>query len=229
MSIPLIVSSIIKARHLLAGILLTVAGVAMADTPSPEITPTVVCAGCHGDDGNSPTLPSLAEQVPKIAGQIPEYITKQLQDFKAGRRRNGQMSPQAQNVADLDIARVAAFFAAQHIKPNVVRDKNKSLLAHGKNLYLKGRGRPAQVTACIGCHRKNGEGQRDWQKTYKIAPVILAPAIGGQHARYLVKQLKAFRDGSRTNDRGQVMYNVARHLDDSDIAAVAEYIATLVY
>ena len=199
----------------------------MADTTSPEAAPAVVCMGCHGDDGNSPMLPSLAEQVPKIAGQMPEYITKQLHDYKSGRRRNGQMSPQAQNVADLDIDRIAAFFAAQRIKPDVARDKN--LLVRGENLYLKGRGRPAQVTACVGCHRKNGEGQRNWQKAYKIAPAILAPAIGGQHARYVVKQLKAFRDGSRSNDRGRVMYNVARHLDDSDIAAVAEYIATLVY
>lgn len=227
MSIPLIISLIIKARYLLIGILLTVTGVAMADTSSPETAPAVVCMGCHGDDGNSPTLPSLAEQVPIIAGQMPEYITKQLHDYKSGRRMNGQMSPQARNVADLDIARIAAFFAAQRVKPNVAR--SKSLLARGENLYLKGRGRPAQVTACVGCHRKNGDGQRDWPKTYKIAPALLAPAIGGQHARYVVKQLKAFRDGSRTNDRGRVMYNATRHLDDSDIEAVAEYITTLVY
>lgn len=201
----------------------------MADTLNPETTPAVVCMGCHGDDGNSPTLPSLAEQVPKIAGQMPEYITKQLHDYKSGRRRNGQMSPQMQNVADMDIARIAAFFAAQRIKPNIDRNKDKSLLARGRNLYLKGRGRPAQVTACVGCHRKNGDGQRDWPKTYKIAPAILAPAIGGQHVRYVVKQLKAFRDGGRTNDRGQVMYNATRHLDDSDIEAVAEYITTLFY
>ncbi len=199
----------------------------MGGTLNPEALPAVACMGCHGSDGNSPELPSLAEQIPKIAGQMPEYITKQLHDYKSGRRRNGQMSPQAQNVADVDIASIAAFFAAQRVKPNVAHDNIQ--LSRGENLYLRGRGRPAPVTACVGCHRKNGDGQRDWPKTYKIAPAILAPAIGGQHARYVSMQLKAFRNGSRTNDRGRVMYNVARHLDDSDIAAVSEYIATLVH
>lgn len=199
----------------------------MADRNAPEAGQAAPCMACHGSDGNSPTLPPLAEQVPKIAGQIPEYIIKQLYDYKSGRRLNGQMSLQARNVADVDIANIAAYFAAQNVKPNVATDKG--LFTRGENLFLKGRGRPESVIACVGCHRKNGDGQRDWPKSYKIAPAVLAPAVAGQHARYVVKQLKAFRDGSRSNDVGRVMYNIARHLDDGDIAAVAEYMTTLVY
>ncbi len=221
-----------KAQHLAACALLTVAGLVMADAGvadagNLESGQAAACMACHGADGNSPALPPLAEQWPKLAGQMPEYIIKQLYDYKSGRRRNSQMSPQAQNVADVDVANIAAFFAAQRVKANEAADKR--LLAHGEKLFLKGKGRPDPVTACVGCHGKNGVGQRDWVNSYKIAPVVLAPAVGGQHARYLVKQLKAFRDGSRTNDVGRVMRNIARRLDDGDIAAVAEYMSTLVY
>lgn len=212
-------------RHLVACVLLSVAQLVMADTGGGS--QAAACKACHGSDGNSPLLPPLAEQAPKIAGQFPEYITKQLYDYKFGRRKNDQMSLQARNVPDVDMARIAAYFAAQRIKPNRVADK--SLYGRGETLYLRGRGRPNQVTACVGCHWKNGAGQRDWPKSFKIAPALLAPAIGGQHARYVVKQLAAFRDGSRTNDVGRIMYSIAVRLDDEDIAALAEYVSALVY
>ncbi|MCX7180514.1 MAG: cytochrome c4, partial [Proteobacteria bacterium] len=58
---------------------------------------------------------------------------------------------------------------------------------------------------------------------------VLAPAIGGQHPAYIAKQLKAFRDKERSNDVGSTMRNIAARLDDKEIAAVAEYVATLSY
>ncbi|MEY3107112.1 MAG: Cytochrome c4, partial [Pseudomonadota bacterium] len=48
---------------------------------------TGVCAACHGVDGNS-----LVSMYPKLAGQHPEYITKQLTNFKVGDRRNPIMA-----------------------------------------------------------------------------------------------------------------------------------------
>jgi cytochrome c553 len=185
------------------------------------------CFACHGPDGNSPALPPPTEQWPKLAGQMPEYINKQLHDFKAGKRANAQMSPMAQNVVEADIADLAAFFAKQQVKPSEATDK--TLLATGESLFLKGKSARAEfVAACVGCHGINGTGRRDWADSYKVAPSVLAPAIGGQHASYIAKQLKAFRDGSRANDVGKVMKNVASRLDDKEIAAVAEYVSTLV-
>ncbi|MEK7737562.1 MAG: c-type cytochrome, partial [Pseudomonadota bacterium] len=102
-----------------------------------------------------------------------------------------------------------------------------SLLAQGEKLFLKGKGRPDAVAACVGCHGINGVGQRTWANSYKSTPTVLTPAIGGQHSRYTVKQLQTFRDGSRANDVGSVMHNIAMRLDDKDIAAVAEYVSTL--
>jgi len=82
------------------------------------------------------------------------------------------------------------------------------------------------VPACIACHGRSGEGNRDWGKLMSKVPTVLAPAIGGQHATYLEKQLKAYKDGSRNNDEAKVMRDITARLSDADIAAVAEYAAT---
>jgi cytochrome c553 len=184
-----------------------------------------VCMACHGPDGNSPAMPDPAPPWPKLAGQVPEYIVKQVNDFKAGRRSNEQMSPQAQMVPDADVADIAAFFSSQ--KVNRQDATQKDLLARGEQIFLKGKGRPQVVAACVGCHGLNGIGNRDWAKVMSKPPAILAPAIGGQHANYLVKQLRAYRDGSRKNDPAHVMSDIATRLDDGEILAVAEYVSSL--
>lgn len=183
-------------------------------------TKAAVCMGCHGVDGNSPV-----DMWPKIAGQLPQYIAKQLHDFKAGRRKNEQMSPMAAPLSDQDIEDLAAFFSTQ--KVNKVASLKTELLAKGQQIYLKGKGRPDIVPACIGCHAPAGQGKADWADTMKAPPPTLAAAIGGQHAAYISRQLTAYRDGSRDNDVGQVMRNIATRLNDEDIAAVAEYAASL--
>jgi cytochrome c553 len=183
------------------------------------------CAGCHGADGNSLAEIYAALKAPKIAGQVPEYLVKSLHDFKTGRRTNDSMSPQAQAVAEIDMADIAAWFASQKAKPNVAA--NKTLLAAGEKIYNKGKGRPDVVAACIGCHGLNGVGNRDWAKIMAVPPVILAPAIGGQHAGYISDQLLAYKAGKRATDNGHVMRDIAGRLDEKDILAVAEYISTL--
>jgi cytochrome c553 len=177
------------------------------------------CMACHGPDGNSP-----ADTWPKLAGQMPEYITKQLQDFRAGLRSNEQMSPMAKPLSDPDIADLAAYFSSQQVK---LGEGKPELLAQGQSIFLKGKGRPGVVAACTGCHGATGAGNHDWKAYYSKTPSVLAPAIGSQQQAYVVKQLKAYRDGTRANDVGHVMRNIAVRLDDNDIAAVAEYVATL--
>lgn len=213
------------AVALLAGLGMTSQVVAAAGNPELGQRKAAACFACHGPAGNSVVLPAPADQWPKLAGQLPEYIAKQLQDFKAGRRSNQQMSPQAQNVNDADINDIAAYFAKQSGDANAVPDK--ALLAEGEKIFKKGKGRPDVVAACMGCHGPSGAGQGNWSDIYKIQPSVLAPAIGGQHARYVAKQLTSFRDGSRANDTGNVMRNVAMRLNDKEIAAVAEYVSTL--
>lgn len=186
---------------------------------------TAACTGCHGADGNSAPEIFAALKAPKLAAQVPEYIVKSLYDFKTGKRSNEVMSPQAQAVAEVDMADIAAWFASQKILPN--KTQNAELLAQGERIFFKGKGRPDVVAACVGCHGLNGIGNRDWAKTMSNVPAVLAPAIGGQHAGYLSDQLKAYKSGKRATDPARVMRDIAGRLDEKDITAVAEYIATL--
>jgi len=198
---------------------------AAAGDPQRGQEKAAACMACHGVDGNSPALPPEVEQWPKLAGQLPEYMTKQIHDFKSGRRVNEQMTPQAQSLADADIDDISAYFSAQQPQPEVVTDQ--ALLALGEKLFHKGKGAPNQVTACIGCHGPNGIGQVDWVRFYSQPPTVLAPAVTGQHSSYIAKQLTMFRDGSRSNDVGKVMRDIASRLDARDIEALAAYIASL--
>jgi cytochrome c553 len=54
-----------------------------------------------------------------------------------------------------------------------------------------------------------------------------APYLAGQSAEYLASALKAFREGTRKNDAGELMRSVAERLNDADIAAVAGYFGSL--
>jgi cytochrome c553 len=135
------------------------------------------------------------------------------------------MSPMAQSVSEADIADIAAYFAVQKVKPNEAEASES--LAAGEKIFFKGKGRPDVVAACVGCHGLGGAGNKNWGKLMANQPAILAPAIGGQHASYLVKQLKDYKNGKRTNDRGQVMRNIAARMSNQEIEAVAVYVATL--
>lgn len=180
---------------------------------------SAVCAGCHGADGNSGVNPEW----PKLAGQVPQYIVKQLHDFKSGRRNDQAMSPMAQPLTSQDIEDLAAYFAAQKAQAGAGKPELK---ARGREIYEKGIHRP-KVVACVGCHGPQGAGNRDWSRSMAAQPAMLAPALGGQQSAYVLKQLKAYKAGGRGNDVGHVMRDVLSHLTEEDMVAVAEYITAL--
>jgi cytochrome c553 len=167
------------------------------------------CASCHNADGNS----AIAAN-PKLAQQHPEYILKQLQDFKSGKRKNAIMSPMAATLSDQDMRDIAWFVASKKIKPGF--SKSKDTVALGEKIYRGGIGERS-VPACAGCHSPNGAG----------LPAQY-PRLGGQNADYTVAQLKAFRgDGTPVRTNSGPMTGVAAKLNDREIAAVADYIAGL--
>ncbi len=167
-----------------------------------------VCAGCHGADGNS-----VNPDWPKLASQHPQYIAKQLADFKGGARKDPTMAPQAAGLSEKDMADLAAFFASQTIKPGKANEEKVEL---GEAVY-RGGNKSTGVAACIGCHGPSGKGN----------PEAKFPSLSGQHAKYIAKQLRAFRTGTRANDAGKMMRNVAIHMTDAEIDAVAEYVQGL--
>jgi cytochrome c553 len=172
-----------------------------------------VCAACHAPDGNS-----VAASNPKLAGQFPDYLQKQLHDFKAqdGKkplRESAIMNGMVANLSDDDIKGLAAFYAGQAQKPAAASDKQ--LAAVGQKLWRGGDAAHA-IPACEGCHGPAGAG----------IPAQF-PRLSGQFADYVAAQLTAFREGKRSNDRNGVMRGVAAHMNDGQIKAVAEYAAGL--
>lgn len=206
------------ALSLLASLVMTSSPLLAAGNANAGMEKSKVCVGCHMADGNS-----INPEWPKIAGQIPDYTIKQLQDFKAGKRANPIMAPILQPLNEQDLKDLAAYFAGQQGSPG---NGNPQLMIKGEELYNNGVFYTT-VTACTGCHGPTGAGNEDWQKRQTVPPTVLAPSIGGQHTNYLVKQLKAFRSGERANDVGGVMRKIVAKMTDEQIEAVSAYIASL--
>ncbi len=176
------------------------------DLAKGQATSANVCAACHTADGSrgSPANPI-------IQGQHPEYLVKQLTEFKSGKRANAIMSGMAAALTEADMKNVAAFYASKTAKPGFA--KSKATVELGEKIYRGGIA-DRQVPACAGCHSPNGAG----------IPAQY-PRLGGQHADYTEAQLVAFRSGARKNS--VPMTGVAAKMNDREIKAVADYIAGL--
>ena len=165
-----------------------------------------VCVACHAVDGNSTTPAN-----PKLAGQHPEYLIKQLQEYKSGKRANAIMQGFAATLSDDDMRNVAYWLASQ--KPKDGASTDKDLVKLGERIYRGGIA-DRQIAACAGCHSPNGAGIPSQY-----------PRLSGQHAEYTETQLRHFRDGTRGNN--VQMKGVAAKMNDREIKAVSDYIAGL--
>jgi cytochrome c553 len=179
---------------------------AKADPAKGAASYAPVCAACHGPDGNS-----MVPANPKLAQQHPEYLNKQLQEFKSGKRANPIMMGMVAALSDEDMKNISAWLSTQKAASGTSSDKN--LVALGERIYRGGIA-DRQIAACAGCHSPNGAG----------IPAQY-PRLSGQHADYTAAQLTAFRDGVRLNSLQ--MTQVASKLNDREIKAVADYIAGL--
>ncbi|MDP1612471.1 MAG: c-type cytochrome [Sulfuritalea sp.] len=183
-------------------------------------TRSEACKNCHGADGNV-----ADDTMPRLAGQVPQYLEKQLRDFRSSRRKDcGSVGPGKPALSDRDIADLAAYFASQPVAAKTARQQVSAL---GENIYLKGRRSPTFMPACVGCHGAAGSGKANWQQVMTVAPAILPSSIGGQSQHYIAHELKAFGTGSRSNDEGKIMRNLAINLSEEEIIAVATYVANL--
>lgn len=176
------------------------------DLAKGEATFAAVCAACHGADGNSGT-----PAYPKLAQQHPEYMVKQLQEFKSGKRVNPLMVGFAAMLSDEDMRNVAYWVSTKKAKEGSASDK--ALVQLGERIYRGGIA-DRQIAACAGCHSPTGSG----------IPAQY-PRLSGQHADYAAAQLTAFRDGVRQNSLQ--MTQVAAKLNDREIKAVSDYVAGL--
>lgn len=183
-----------------------VAKVSKPDLVKGEASFNAVCVSCHGVDGNSGTPAN-----PKLAQQHPEYLVKQLQEFKSGKRKNAIMQAFASALSEDDMKNIAYWATAKKAKLGFAKDKE--LVALGERIY-RGGVQDRQIAACAGCHSPTGAGIPSQY-----------PRLAGQHGEYVSAQLTAFRDGVRQNSLQ--MKQVAAKLNDREIRALGDYIAGL--
>ena len=203
------VSSLLCLLALSVAGLSTQAAEKAASAPEPAKGATIstaVCAACHTNDGSRGSAAN-----PIIQGQHPDYLVKQLAEFKAGKRDNPVMRAMASPLSEADMKNVAAFYAGKQAKPGFA--KNKELVALGEKIY-RGGVADRSVPACSGCHGPSGAG----------IPAQY-PRLAGQHADYVEAQLVAFRGGARRNN--PAMTAIAAKLSDREVKALADYVAGL--
>jgi len=198
---------------LVAGLALCWSGIVHAQAAKPDLakaqaTAQQVCAACHAADGNSPTAAN-----PHIAGQFPEYLAKQLMNFKPqggkkAERENAIMAGMVANLSPEDMRNLAAYYAGQKLRPAGAKDKK--LAAEGQKLY-RGGNVATGVAACAGCHGPDGLGMP-----------AQYPRIAGQYAEYIEAQLKAFKSGAPANDPIAMMRGVAVRMTDPGTNAIAD-------
>jgi len=202
-----------QLTHVLA-LTALLAGPALAETKPPAFAPdaakgqqlAATCLACHTADGTR----GLAAN-PILQAQHPEYIAKQLGEFKSGKRQNAIMAGMAAALSEEDMRHLAAFYGSKKVVTGAAR--NKDTVRLGEQIYRGGIA-SKQVPACAGCHSPNGAG----------IPAQY-PRLGGQHGEYTEAQLNAFRSGARANNAQ--MMTIAGKMNDREIAAVADYIAGL--
>lgn len=190
------------------GLFSAVSANAAGDAAKGATIANQVCMACHGTDGNS-----MIPMYPKLAGQHPEYIAKQLKNYKSGERNNAIMAGMVTTLSDEDMDNLGAFYASQAAKGGTAQSNGKGSV--GEKIYkagVAGKG----VPACASCHGPTGTG----------VPVQF-PRLAGQHAEYTIAQLNTFRSGERANDAAKMMRMIAAKMSDEEIAAVADYIQGL--
>jgi cytochrome c553 len=158
-----------------------------------------ICAGCHSG--------SNADANPKLDGQLPTYVYRQLQDFKNGSRMDAStaMNGFASTLSDQDMADVAAWYGKQQPM------QGKGDVSDPTGIVSVGDGKRMEP-ACSSCHGGSGQGEK-----------VDTPRLSGQKAVYLEKTLLAYKSGARANDIYSRMRLIAGKLSDVEIRMLAEY------
>ncbi|MBZ0335057.1 c-type cytochrome [Marinobacter sp. AL4B] len=202
-------------KRLIAGVVLGVSLSTMAHgagDPAAGEQNAAVCAACHGQGGGKPMMASY----PKLTGLGEKYLYTQLVDIKSGDRSIPEMTGLLTAMTDQDLKDLAAYFNKQELVVNQA-NADDELIAQGQAIF-RGGNMASGVPACAGCHNPSGKGNEP----------AGYPALGGQNAEYLAKQLKAYRDGTRaTTANAGIMGDVASKLTDAEIEAVANYVSGL--
>lgn len=171
----------------------------------------LLCAGCHGMSGEGRPQSGY----PRIAGQPPAYLERQLEAYADGRRQSMVMEPLAKRLTREERSLVAGHFSSQSPSRASSSVAEKSVSRRGEALARIG-DNDLRVQACQNCHGPEGRGQPP-----------TGPYLAGLDRAYLRRELLAWRDGSRRTDPSGAMGIIARHLTEADIDAVAAHYSGL--
>jgi cytochrome c553 len=164
------------------------------------------CAQCHAYNGASDGSGAF----PRISGQSAYYLAKQLRDYASGVRTNAVMTPIAKALSSADTTDVAAYYASVNAPFLPLKNANPMLVKRGERLAQVGDA-TKNLQSCNNCHGPGGTGE---------PPAI--PYLAGQYARYIAFQLTMWKRGYRKNSP-DAMANIAKRLNDQDVAALAAY------
>ena len=175
-----------------------------------EVSLTATCVACHGEDGNA-----TIEGYPNLAGQNEKYLIHQMELMRSGERVVPLMLGQLETKTDAELQELATHYATM---PGRIGQATSEMLELGEKIYRGGILQKG-VAACTACHSPFGNGNS----------LAGFPRISGQPVEYTVAALKAYREGQRTSDdnNGGMMQDIAANLNDTEIAAVANYITGL--
>jgi len=177
---------------------------AQADQARAEKIVSGSCFLCHGENGES-----SSEIFPKLAGQHANYIAKQLENFKTGKRKSTAMADMSSRLTTDEMLALGQYFEVKISAAETVKDTD--LAGVGRYIFNSGN-RFSGVPACASCHGKDGLGTAN------------LPRLAGQYASYIETQLKLFNQRDRTNDNA-VMHSIVSKMSPLEMAAVAEYIS----
>ena len=166
------------------------------------------CGYCHEYDGNS-KMPIY----PRLAGQMQQYLAKQLRDFRSGKRQ-GTMQATAELLSDEDIRIVAEYFSRQSPSNTPSSELNSKDKRRARKLVKQGDS-DRKIPACSNCHQQDASGSD------------VFPRLAGQHPEYLVSQLQDFKTGKRSNDSSRQMHQISRQLTHQEMQIIAQYLAGL--
>ena len=161
------------------------------------------CAVCHGEQGQS-----VAPDFPRLAGQNAAYVMKQLKDFATGARTSPTMGDKAKQLSEEQMFAIGLFY--QSMRPTVTLVADAKLAQVGEFVYERGNTHTA-LPACVTCHGSAARGTAE------------LPRLAGQHPDYIVRQMQAFKDRSRSNDSA-IMHLVAERITELELQAVAAYL-----
>jgi len=201
---------------LLCGFLLAVS-VARGAEPAPSAQDLIAervrpCTACHGKEGRA----TADGYYPRIAGKPARYLLNEMNNFRTGRRGFPQMVYFMQHRDDTDLAEIAAYFAEQRVPypaPAPPRTSTQAL-ERGRLLVLNGNA-ALHVPPCRSCHGSRLLG---------VEPAV--PALLGLSTDYLLAQLGAWRNGTRSSEPPDCMAIIARHLTPADTGAVTAWLAS---